>query len=104
MSFLSSGTNPYAVHGRLVPDVPFDHGLSDSEDVSEAWRGLRDVIINAAGAVSGRMERIKYKNWFDGECEQVTNKKNQAYKRMQQRNHTRGAVEEYHEARRKKIA
>jgi hypothetical protein len=31
----------------------------------------------------------------------VTNKKNQAYKRMQQRNHTRGAVEEYREARRK---
>ena len=27
MSFLSSGTNPYAEHGRLVPDVvPFDHG------------------------------------------------------------------------------
>ena len=24
---LSSGTNPYAEHGRLVPDVvPFDHG------------------------------------------------------------------------------
>ncbi|PNF42710.1 hypothetical protein B7P43_G14181 [Cryptotermes secundus] len=47
------------------------------------------------------MERIKYKNWFDGECEQVTNQKNQAYKRMQQRNHTQGAVEEYCEVRRK---
>ncbi|PNF36727.1 hypothetical protein B7P43_G12357 [Cryptotermes secundus] len=45
------------------------------------------------------MESIKYKNWFDGECEQVTKK--QAYKRMQQRNHTRGAVEKYREARRK---
>ncbi|PNF20250.1 hypothetical protein B7P43_G15723 [Cryptotermes secundus] len=76
-------------------------GLSDSEDVSEAWRGLRDVIINAAGAVLGRLERIKYKNWFAGECEQVTHQKNQAYKRMQQRNHTRGGVEEYREARRK---
>ncbi|PNF17173.1 hypothetical protein B7P43_G09059 [Cryptotermes secundus] len=50
-------------------------GLSDSEDVSEAWRDLRDVTINAAGAVLGRVERIKYKNWFDGECEQVTNEK-----------------------------
>ncbi|PNF15522.1 hypothetical protein B7P43_G16682 [Cryptotermes secundus] len=48
-------------------------GLSDSE----AWRDLRDVIINVAGAVLGRMERIKYKNWFDGVCEQVTNKKKQ---------------------------
>ncbi|PNF26081.1 hypothetical protein B7P43_G06398 [Cryptotermes secundus] len=50
-------------------------GLSDCEDVSEAWRDLRDVIINAARAVLGRVERIKYKNWFDGECEQVTKKK-----------------------------
>ncbi|PNF25970.1 hypothetical protein B7P43_G06361 [Cryptotermes secundus] len=41
--------------------------LSDREDVSEAWRDLRDVIINAGGAVLGRLERIKYKNWFDGE-------------------------------------
>jgi hypothetical protein len=23
--FVSSGTNPYVGHGRLVPDVPFDH-------------------------------------------------------------------------------
>jgi hypothetical protein len=43
--------------------------------VSEAWRDLRDVIINAADVVLGRMERLKYKKWFDGECEQVTNKK-----------------------------
>jgi hypothetical protein len=46
------------------------------------------------------MERVKYKNWFDEECKQVTNQKNQAYKRMQQKNHTREVVEEYREARR----
>jgi hypothetical protein len=58
-----------------------------------------DVIVNAGDAVLGRMERVKYKKWFDEECIQVTNQKNQAYKRMQQKNHTRGAVEEYREAR-----
>jgi hypothetical protein len=34
------------------------------------------------------MERVKRNNWFDEECEQVTI------------NYTRGAVEEYREARR----
>jgi hypothetical protein len=47
-------------------------GLSDSESVSGAWEDLRDVTVNAADAVLGRMERIKHKNWFDEECEQVT--------------------------------
>jgi hypothetical protein len=75
-------------------------GLSDIENVSGAWEGLRDVIVNAADAVLGRMERIKCKNWFDEECEQVANQKNQAYKRMLQKNYTQGAVEEYREARR----
>jgi hypothetical protein len=74
-------------------------GLSDSESVSRAWEDLRDVIVNAADAVLGRMERVKRKNWFDEECEQV-NLKSRAYKRMQQNNYTRGAVEEYREARR----
>jgi predicted methyltransferase len=76
-------------------------GLSDSESVSRAWEDLRDVIVNAAEAVLGTTERVKHKNWFDEECEQVTNLKNQAYKRMQQKNYTRLAVEEYSEARRK---
>jgi hypothetical protein len=53
-----------------------------------AWEDLRDVIVNAANAVSGRMERVKYKNWFDEDCEQVPNQKNQTYKRRQQKNHT----------------
>jgi predicted methyltransferase len=75
-------------------------GLSDSESVSRVWKNLRDVIVNAADAVLVRIERVKHKNWFDEKCEQVTNPKNQAYKRMQQNNYTRGAVEEYREVRR----
>jgi hypothetical protein len=65
-------------------------GLSDSEGVSRAWEDLRNVIV--------RIERVKHKNWFDEECKQVTNLKNQAYKRMQQKNYTQGPVEEYCEA------
>jgi hypothetical protein len=65
-------------------------GLSDSESVSGAWEDLRNVIVNAADAVLGRMEKVKHKNWFDEECKQVRNLKTRAYKRMQQKNHTRG--------------
>jgi hypothetical protein len=45
------------------------------------------------------MERVTYKDWFDAECEQATMSKNKAYKRMQQRNRTWKAVEEYRTAR-----
>ena len=45
------------------------------------------------------MERVTYKDWFDAECEQATISKNIAYKRMQQGNHTRKAVEEQRTAR-----
>jgi hypothetical protein len=44
---------------------------------------------------------VKYKDWFDAECEHVTALKNRVYERMQQRNHTQNAVEEYCVARRK---
>jgi hypothetical protein len=44
-------------------------GLSDSESVSRAWEDLRDVIVNAADTVLGRIERVKRKNSFDEECE-----------------------------------
>ena len=46
-----------------------------------------------------RTERVTYKDWFDAECEQATISKNNAYKRIQQRNRTRKAVEEYRTAR-----
>jgi hypothetical protein len=48
----------------------------------------------------GKIGRVEHNYWFDAECEHVTMIKNEAYRRMQQRNHTRKAVEEYHVARR----
>ena len=60
---------------------------------------LKNIITQTADTVLDRMERVTYIDWFDTECELVTIKKNLAYKRMQQRNHTRNAVEEYRTAR-----
>ena len=63
------------------------------------WKLLKNTITQTADTVLDRMERITYIDWFDTECEQATIRKNLAYKRMQQRNHTRKAVEEYRTAR-----
>jgi hypothetical protein len=63
---------------------------------------LTNAIMQRADIILNRMERVTYKDSFDVECEQVTIHKNKAYKRMQQRKHTRKAVEEYRTARKKK--
>ena len=60
---------------------------------------LKNAITQTAGTIFNRIERVTYKDWFDAECKQATISKNNAYKRMQQRNHTQKAVEEYRTAR-----
>ena len=59
---------------------------------------LKNAITQTAGTILKRIERVTYKDWFDTECEQATISKNKAYKRMQQRNHTRKSAEEYRTA------
>jgi hypothetical protein len=72
----------------------------DNDDINEALMLLKNAIMQTAGTILDRIERVTYKDWFDAECEQATINKNKAYKRMQKRNHTRKAVEEYRTARR----
>jgi hypothetical protein len=60
---------------------------------------LKNAITQTADTVLDRMKRVTYTDWFDAECEQATTRKNLAYKRMQQRNHTRKEVGEYRTAR-----
>jgi hypothetical protein len=72
----------------------------DNDDINKAWMLLKNAIMQTAGTILNRIERVTYKDWFDAECEQATISKNKAYKRMQQRNNTQKAVEEYTNARR----
>jgi hypothetical protein len=74
--------------------------LIHSESVNETWIELKDSITLTADAVLGKVDRAEYNQWFDAECERVTAIKNDAYRKMQQRNNTRRAVEEYRRARR----
>jgi hypothetical protein len=72
---------------------------ADNDNINEAWMLLKNAIMQTADTILNRMERVTYKDWFDAECEQAIISKNKAYKRMQQRNHTWKAVEEYRTAR-----
>jgi hypothetical protein len=71
-----------------------------NDDINEAWMLLKNAITLTTGTILNRIERVIHKDWFDVEREQTTLGRNKAYKRMQQRNHTRKAVEEYRTARR----
>ena len=73
---------------------------TDNDDTNEACMLLKSAIKQTADTVLNRMETVTYKDWFDAESEQATISKDIAYKRMQQRNHTWKAVEEYKTARR----
>jgi hypothetical protein len=57
----------------------------------------------SADITLGKIGIVKHSYWFDTECEHVTMIKNEVYIRMQQRNHTHKAVEEYHVVRREEM-
>jgi hypothetical protein len=75
------------------------HADDDDDDINEAWMLLTNAVTQTADIILNRMERVTYKDWFYAECEQATISKNKVYKSMQQRNHTRKAVDEYRTAR-----
>jgi U3 small nucleolar RNA-associated protein 14 len=54
----------------------------------------------SADITVGQIGTVEHNYWFDKECEPVTMIKNEAYRRMQQKDHTRKAVEKHHVARR----
>jgi hypothetical protein len=72
----------------------------DSESVDGAWKALKEIITMSGDITLGKIGRVVHNYWFDAECKHVTIIKIEVYRRMQQRNHTRKAVEEYHVARR----
>ncbi|XP_054722371.1 craniofacial development protein 2-like [Uloborus diversus] len=72
--------------------------ISDSDSIDEYWRKIKESVCHTSKAVVGNIERKKDKDWYDDECAELTNKKNQAYKIMLQRN-TRHNSDEYKRAR-----
>lgn len=67
--------------------------------VEEKWRRLKDIVISTANSIldSSRRDRS---DWFDDECKLATERKNAAYRAMQQSHRTRAREEKYKELRR----
>jgi sorting nexin-29 len=73
----------------------------EERDVNGYWESIKSVINSTAEEVLGNKQPEPRNIWFDDECQQATNEKNAAYLKMQQRHHTRQAVHEYRELRKK---
>jgi hypothetical protein len=69
--------------------------FNDSESINEDWKAFRDIITTTADAVLDKAGKMEQNN-----CEQATSIKNEAYRKMQQKNHTSRAAEEYRMAQR----
>jgi hypothetical protein len=74
-------------------------GITDTSDVNDDWKFLRTCTISAADEVIGKIPQGERKAWFDEECQEITRKKNEIYKQIQQRR-TRAREEEYEHLRR----
>jgi hypothetical protein len=61
---------------------------------------LKKSFITVATETLGRVLRDKKENWFDEECQEATEKKNQVYRRLLQRTVTRAQEGKYKKLRR----
>jgi hypothetical protein len=68
--------------------------------VNERWEQCRKVLIASSEEILGMKEVKRTEGWYNKECKDVTNKKNEAYKRMTQRCRTRSSAEKYRQLRR----
>ncbi|XP_054719192.1 uncharacterized protein LOC129228537 [Uloborus diversus] len=68
------------------------------ENERRQWKDVVTVINNAANVTIPELKKNKRENgWYDEECEELTNRKNQAYRVMIGRHSTRNSAELYKE-------
>ncbi|XP_071040023.1 craniofacial development protein 2-like [Parasteatoda tepidariorum] len=75
-----------------------NHRKEDS--INDKWNSLKETIVKTGNEVVGKAKKTKRKDWFDCECYMITEKKNEAYKKMLNKRHSRNAEIKYKEARR----
>lgn len=68
-------------------------------DVNEKWTLIKNTVISTANSILGSSRKNR-NDWFDDECKLATERKNVAYRAMQQSHRTRAREEEYKELRR----
>jgi hypothetical protein len=60
-------------------------GITDTSNVNDDWKFLRMCIISAADEVIGKTPQEERKSWFDEEYQEITRKKTEIYRQIQQR-------------------
>jgi hypothetical protein len=67
-------------------------------DVNHTWEGIRTVVQDVAGKISGERRCKRNSGWFDEACDECIKKKNEHMQKMLQKK-TRKSCESYHELR-----
>ena len=68
--------------------------LTEPEDINEDWKNLQMLITESAEKTIKKQEKPMRNEWWDEECRQIIREKNEARKKMLQRN-TRSNQEHY---------
>lgn len=71
-----------------------------SDDIDEKWNKAKNIILEVARENIGNKEYRRNEDWFDEECRQIVEEKNQARNIMLNRN-TRSNAETYRNLRKK---
>lgn len=68
-------------------------------DINNYWNRLKKEVHTVTKKVVEKQQHVRRRDWYDGECLEVTRLKNEAYLRMQTQQ-TRTAIDEYQAKRR----
>jgi hypothetical protein len=59
-----------------------DWNDSENISVSERWESLKNIITTAADSVLRKVDKVKYEDWFDAECEWATTLKSKFWEEL----------------------
>jgi hypothetical protein len=74
-------------HAARVPELNGQSSIeiTDISDLNDDWKFIKTCIISAADEVIGKIPQGRRKTWFDEECKEVTRKKIEICRQIQQR-------------------
>lgn len=78
------------IASKLVEDQ-----IHDEDNPEDQWKRCKAIVETTAEKVLGFCKPTPRNGWFDRDCEEVTARKNEAYKALLQKHRTRTATEAY---------
>lgn len=83
-----------------MAEATVSNNTQNEDDVDKLWNEARTIIMKTAEEQIGRIERRRNQEWFDEECKQIIEQKNEARNRLMNRR-TRNYNEIYKNLRKK---